>query len=316
MSCRYSPSLWSAVARGDITTVEKHLFTGCCNPLATQYFSDPEERTAQTGVLGLHRRKGEVIAARQNGDNSPSVRPANAVQVALYYRQEGILFLLLNYLLKIAKGNVARCYDDVTEAIAISNGYSHLMEFFVYFDQHSREGFASCWTEAMRHICDLTRELANARQEIMHSSLQGNGRAAQEGETAALRERVSSLNVMLQQKDSIIASLQQSLQGREAAVEELQRQISALRGTLDDILGRAELEQISNTHWSARGLKNQSGVELVHDRSGSEAPAAEEGSQGLLSGSAGVPALSDCMRSHIAAEARLRYLQRHVQQCR
>ena len=55
-------------------------------------------------------------------------------KVALYYREEGVLFLLLNHFLKISNGNVSRCYDETSEAIATSNGYSHLMDFFQYYD--------------------------------------------------------------------------------------------------------------------------------------------------------------------------------------
>lgn len=56
------------------------------------------------------------------------------LQVALYYKEEGVLFLLLNHFLKICNGNVARCYDETAEAIATANGYSHLMDFFQYYD--------------------------------------------------------------------------------------------------------------------------------------------------------------------------------------
>ena len=54
--------------------------------------------------------------------------------MALYYKEEGVLFLLLNHFLKVCNGNVARCYDETAEAIATANGYSHLMDFFQYYD--------------------------------------------------------------------------------------------------------------------------------------------------------------------------------------
>eukprot|EP00667_Euglena_gracilis_P014904 EG_transcript_15472 len=262
MACSFSPSLCTAAAKGDTATVEKHLQAQCCNPLATQYFINPHEDShSPLAIVGFLKRKRSVtVMPKSSADHSTLVKPASPLQVALYYKEEGVLFLLLNHFLKICNGNVARCYDETAEAIATANGYSHLMDFFQYYDCIARDTFGSCWTEAMRHICDLTTKLNKYRKhnaELLQErdeAMKGRDQAVMERDGLA-RERISNSKGLLEHKDALIQRLQQALSDKEALLSDLQLQLDSLREPYERITGARELDALHKLQWEVKVLE-------------------------------------------------------------
>uniref|UniRef100_A0A7S1JBV2 U-box domain-containing protein n=1 Tax=Eutreptiella gymnastica TaxID=73025 RepID=A0A7S1JBV2_9EUGL len=318
MTCQHTPSLCTASAKGDTNTVEKHLKSGCCNPYATQYFINPDEDAhSPAAIVGFLRRKRTVIVAPKNtGENTAHVKPATPLQVALYYREEGVLFLLLNHFLKISNGNVSRCYDETAEAIATSNGYSHLMDFFQYYDNINLETFGSCWTEAMRHICDLTTKVIKYRRQA--TELIQDRDHSHQARDYDIKERMSMYKGMMEQKDALIQRLQQQLREKDAIIENHHKETSTMRDTLDGITGGPALEILQRMHWEARSSSNSaSGVELVslpppfksteaNDPSDHDEPSVD----------ATTLVLSECMRHHLGLMRRLQCLRDYVVQCK
>jgi len=304
--------------------------------MASQYFVNPQEDSSSPlSIAGLVKKKRNVTAVPKNsGDNSAAVKPATPLQVALYYKEEAVLFLLLNHFLKICNGNVSRCYDETAEAIANVNGYSHLMDFFQYYDCIARDSFGACWTEAMRHICDLTTKLNKYRRhngELLaerDAALKGRDQAVLERDSIT-RDRVVVTKGALEHKEATIQRLQHALADREQAVETLARQVDTLRGTLHQITGAGSLDGLRRARWDFRVVEGgnvrltASSEAEVGDEVGDNcaAPVLTDSPEREGPG-AGVDAMPttavvrECMHHHAGLGVRLRHLADYVAMCR
>jgi hypothetical protein len=335
MACQFSPSLCTAAAKGDTSTVEKHLQAHCCNPFATQYFINPDEEShSQSAIVGFVKRKRNVtVVPKNNSDNPSLVKPASPLQVALFYKEEGVLFLLLNHFLKISNGNVSRCYDETAEAIATSNGYSHLMDFFQYYDNINRDTFGACWTEAMRHICDLTTKLIKYRRQNMEllqerdDSSQARACALVERDSA-IKERMATYKTMMEQKDNVIQRLQSALREKDSIIADLQSQVMPLREHLDKITGSAALDALQHGNWEVTAIDNKVLVVETGATADSDAdseqnvvvePCINTSAEHELApppGDATTLVISECMRHHLALAKRVEHLKDYVIQCK